>query len=304
MKYAPSGADFYHNFVHRRQPVVIRHGADHWPAVKLWENETYLSSNFGSTIFTVEYRKKFKNEFPVRRPLSLDEFLKIYRSDNVYLDSAFPTKAAMLSDILLPSVLNCHEISSQIESVNLLVNSGDANSALHHDGYENIITMISGTKKVFLINSSYSKDLSADQYAVTPGVLPVDPEKLDLQANPKLAHIPYYEVTLNKGMYKSKVILKVVSSFYFLFPWLNQYTLTAQNNVTTFQMDVDDKGMHQIKFHGYFSCFQGTCCISPSIGGMLCAPMMSPILLLMSGLDCSIMRISFVRLGSQKTQML
>lgn len=199
LKYAPSAADFYHNFVHRRQPVVIRHGADHWPAVKLWENETYLSSKFGSTIFTVEYRKKFKNEFPVRRPLSLDEFLKVYRSDNVYLDSAFPTKAAMLSDILLPSILNCHEISSQIDSVNLLLNSGDANSALHHDGYENIITLISGTKKVFLINSTYSNDLSADQYAVTPGVLPVDPEKLDLQANPKLAHIPYYEVTLNKG---------------------------------------------------------------------------------------------------------
>ena len=161
----------------------------------------------------MEYRKKFKNEFPVRRPLSLDEFLKIYRSDNVYLDSAFPTKAAMLSDILLPSVLNCHEISSQIDSVNLLVNSGDANSALHHDGYENIITLISGTKKVFLINSTYSNDLSADQYAVTPGVLPVDPEKLDLQANPQLAHIPYYEVTLNKGTV-CKLSLKVVSSFY------------------------------------------------------------------------------------------
>lgn len=199
LKYAPSSADFYHNFIHKRQPVVIRRGANHWPAVQLWQNETYLSSNFGSTIFTVEYRKKFKNEFPVRRPLSLDEFLKIYRSESVYLDSPFPPKAGMLSDILLPSILNCHEISSQIESVNLLMNSGDANSAFHHDGYENIIVMISGTKEVYLINSSYSKDLYADQYAVVPGVLPVDPEKLDLQAHPKIADIPYYKVTLNKG---------------------------------------------------------------------------------------------------------
>ena len=200
LKYAASGVDFYHRYIHQRKPVVIRGGANHWPAVQLWQNESYLSSNFGSSIFTVEYRKKFKNEFPVRRPLSLDEFLKMYKSDNVYLDSAFPPKATMLNDILLPSILNCHEITSTIDSVNLLMNSGDANSAFHHDGFENIITVISGTKKVFLVNSTHSKDLYADKFAITPGVLPIDPEKLDLEEYPKIADVPYYEVTLNKGM--------------------------------------------------------------------------------------------------------
>lgn len=211
LKYAPSGADFYQNFIHKRKPVVIRGGANHWPAVQNWQEDSYLSSNFGSTIFTVEYRKKFKNEFPVRRPLSLDEFLKIYRSENVYLDSVFPSKATMLNDILLPSILNCREISSKIDSINLLMNSGDANSAFHHDGYENIITLISGTKKFYLINSTYSKDLNADLYGVVPGVLPIDPEKLDLQKYPTLADVPYYEVTLNKGML---CMFNIKSNFY------------------------------------------------------------------------------------------
>ncbi|KAL9971353.1 hypothetical protein ACROYT_G023866 [Oculina patagonica] len=199
LKYAPSGADFYHNYIHKRKPVVIRNGANHWPAVQLWQNESYLASNFGSNIFTVEYRKKFKNEHPVRKPLSFGEFLKIYKSEDVYLDSAFPPNSPMLNDIILPSVLNCHEISSSIDSLNLLFNSGDANSAFHHDGLENIITVISGTKTVYLINSTYGKELYADQFTIAPGVLSIDPEKLDLETYPKLADVPYYEVTLNKG---------------------------------------------------------------------------------------------------------
>ena len=199
LKYAPSGTDFYRNYIHKRKPVVIRNGANHWPAVQLWQNESYLTSNFGSDIFTVEYRKKFKNEFPVRKPLAFGEFLKMYRSEDVYLDSTFPQNSAMLKDIFLPSVLNCHEISSSIDSLNLLFNSGEANSAFHHDGLENIITVISGTKKVYLVNSSYAKELYADQFTVAPGVLSIDPEKLDLEKYPKLADVPYYEVTLNKG---------------------------------------------------------------------------------------------------------
>lgn len=179
--------------------MVIRNGGNHWPAVQLWQNESYLTSNFGANIFTVEYRKKFKNEHPVRKPLSFGEFLKIYKSEDVYLDSAFPSDCPMLNDIILPSILNCHEISSSIDSLNLLFNSGDATSAFHHDGLENIITVISGTKTVYLVNSSYSKELYADQFSIVAGVLSIDPEKLDLETYPKLADVPYYEVTLNKG---------------------------------------------------------------------------------------------------------
>lgn len=199
LQYAPGGADFYHNYIHKRRPVVIRNGANHWPAVQLWQNESYLTSNYGSEIFTVEYRKKFKNEFPVRKPLAFREFLNIYKQENVYLDSAFPQNSAMLKDIFLPSILNCHEIWSTIDNLNLLFNGGEANSAFHHDGLENIITVVSGSKKVYLVNSTYAKELHADQFTIAPGVLSIDPEKLDLEMYPKLADVPYYEVTLNRG---------------------------------------------------------------------------------------------------------
>lgn len=209
LQYAPGGADFYHNYIHKRRPVVIRNGANHWPAVQLWQNESYLTSNYGSEIFTVEYRKKFKNEFPVRKPLAFREFLNIYRQENVYLDSAFPQNSAMLKDIFLPSILNCHEIWSTIDNLNLLFNGGEANSAFHHDGLENIITVVSGSKKVYLVNSTYAKELHADQFTIAPGVLSIDPEKLDLEMYPKLLDVPYYEVTLKRGKLALFIFLKL-----------------------------------------------------------------------------------------------
>ena len=199
LKYAPSGADFYHSYIHPRKPVVVRGGATHWPAVNQWHNESYLATNFGSDIFTVEYRKHFKNEFPVRKPLPFGEFLKIYKSEEVYLDSAFPPRTGLVNDILLPSFLNCHEISSRINNLNLLINSGDASSAFHHDGYDNVLTVISGIKTVILINSTYSEHLYADQFNLIPGVLAIDPDKVDLDTYPKLSDVPYQEITLNKG---------------------------------------------------------------------------------------------------------
>lgn len=133
--------------------------------------------------------------------MTLREFLKIYEEENVYLDSAFP-KMPMVQDILLPSFMNCHaEMSSKINSVNLLMSSGGTSSAFHHDGYENVLAMISGTKTVILVNSSYSQSLYADQFTVAPGVLSFDPEKVDLETYDKLVDVPYYEVTLHKGEY-------------------------------------------------------------------------------------------------------
>lgn len=181
--------------------MVFRNAASHWPAVQKWDNESYLNTSFGSDVFTVEYSKSFKNELPVKKPMTLREFLKIYEEENVYLDSAFP-KMPMVQDILLPSFMNCHaEMSSKINSVNLLMSSGGTSSAFHHDGYENVLAMISGTKTVILVNSSYSQSLYADQFTVAPGVLSFDPEKVDLETYDKLVDVPYYEVTLHKGEY-------------------------------------------------------------------------------------------------------
>ena len=198
LRFAPSGQLFYHKYIHGRRPVVIRGGASHWPAIQKWKNESYLRKNFGSDLYTVEYRKSFKNEFPVRKPMTLAEYLDIYKTEDVYLDSQFP-RTSMIKDILLPSVLHCGEVVSRIMNLNMLFSSGGTSSAFHHDGYENVISVISGEKTFLLMNSSYADSLYADDFLVVAGVLPIDLEKVNLKKFPKFANVPYHEVTLREG---------------------------------------------------------------------------------------------------------
>ncbi|XP_031554411.1 uncharacterized protein LOC116291382 [Actinia tenebrosa] len=198
LKYSPSGSDFYHRFVHGRRPVVVRGAANHWPAMSRWNNESYLRENYGSSPFYVEFRKKFKNEQPIRKPMKLQDFLNIYKNQEVYLDSLFPP-TKMFHDLVLPYFLGCSELASKINSLNLLMSSGDTTSAFHQDGYENVITVLSGTKTFILIDSKYAEKLYAEEHFLFPGILAFDPEAIDFKSFPKLVEVPYYKVTLYPG---------------------------------------------------------------------------------------------------------
>ena len=198
LKFAPDGKYFYKNFIHGRQPVVIRNAASHWLAVKNWPNETYLNLTYGDLPFTVHMYKVYRDSLSVRKDMNLSDFLEIYKEQSVYLDSQLPP-SNLINEINLPTILQCKEISSTISDINLLMNSGNASSPLHHDGYENILAIISGKKKVILFNSSYSQNVYADDFNVLPGLSPIDPKKVDLEKFPNFADVKYYEITLNPG---------------------------------------------------------------------------------------------------------
>ncbi len=147
LRFASDGRYFYKNFIRGRQPVVIRNAASHWLAIKNWPNETYLNSTYGELPFTVQMCKLYRDSICVRKDMKLSEYLEIYKEQVVYLDSQFPP-SNLINEISLPSMLQCKEISSTISDVNLLMNSGNASSPIHHDGYENILTMISEQRKL------------------------------------------------------------------------------------------------------------------------------------------------------------
>ena len=180
--------------------MVIRNEASHWLAIKNWPNETYLNSTYGELPFTVQMCKLYRDSICVRKDMKLSEYLEIYKEQVVYLDSQFPP-SNLINEISLPSMLQCKEISSTISDVNLLMNSGNASSPIHHDGYENILTMISGTKKVIIFNSSYSQNVYADDFNALPGLSPIDPQQVDLEKFPNFADVMYYESVLHPGMY-------------------------------------------------------------------------------------------------------
>lgn len=198
MKFAPGGQYFYEHFIKPRRPLVIRNAASHWLAVRNWPNETYLNDMYGDVPFTVGMQKVFDNSVSNHKDLNLSDFLEIYKDQPVYLDSAFPP-TNMINEISLPPILHCGEIISNISNVYLLMSSGNTSSAFHHDGYENILAIISGTKKVVIFNSSYSRHVYGDNFIVLPGLSPIDPSNVDLEKYPKFAETSFYESTLNAG---------------------------------------------------------------------------------------------------------
>ncbi|XP_002737509.2 uncharacterized protein LOC100370566 [Saccoglossus kowalevskii] len=189
---------FYTNYVQKSKPLLIKGGGVRWPATELWKDEEYLIENFGEEVFRVDLRKVWDDEHPPRMNMFLKDFLKTYKEKAIYLDSPFPS-SELLHDAYIPSVLECSEFSSKIESANLLFSSGNTSYVLHQDGYENIITLVAGKKKFFLAHPRDSHKLYANQFTTLPGLSPVLPDKVDMEKFPLVADLEYYEVEMEAG---------------------------------------------------------------------------------------------------------
>ena len=193
LDYAIGGADFYAHFIRKREPVIFRGIASNWNATKNWHNESYLKATFGHVLMDVEMGKVYRNELYPRKTMTMNEFLGLYRNLSIYLDSAFP-QTEMMKDLEVPYFMQCPELSTNFTSAHLLFSSGNTSSCFHHDSYENLLTMISGTKVVTLVNYTYIKEVYADHIDTFPGLSPISPEGVDFDKWPLFKDVPFYKV--------------------------------------------------------------------------------------------------------------
>lgn len=199
LSFPPSARDFYKQYIRASKPVVIRNAINTWPAYERWKDYKYLKKVHGHEPFNVEFRKKFKNVFPVRKAWRLTRFLDEFQEKKIYLDSLFRINSTMTGEVLLPPSLQCKRLSDGIDNLNLLMSSGNTSSAFHHDGYENLLSIISGEKEIILYDSKYTRLLEADNVTVAAGVSQIDPERLDLVRYPIMAELPYFVASLKPG---------------------------------------------------------------------------------------------------------
>ena len=191
--YVPNGRDFYTHFLRKQRPLVMRRAALDWSAVKHWANETYMREKYGHVIFDVEFTKHYERIHPIKKTMNLSEYLDIYKSKQVYLDCPFP-QTDLTSDIMVPYCLQCEEVMSTIASIHLLYSSGNTSSSLHQDGYQNLLTLISGTKEVLIADSKSAQHLYANNFTTVPGLSPVNPESVDLKTFPDVSKVTFHKV--------------------------------------------------------------------------------------------------------------
>ncbi|XP_070560885.1 uncharacterized protein [Ptychodera flava] len=194
----PSSSDFYTNYVRESKPLLMKGAANNWPATLLWKDEDYLLENFGEEVFRVDLRKVWDDKHPPRMNMYLKDFLQMYKQKPIYLDSPFPT-SGMLHDTFIPAVHTCEELYSKIDAASLLYSSGNTSYVFHQDGYENIITVLSGRKTFLLAHPRDSHKAYANNFTTLPGLSPIVPEKVDLLKFPKVADLDYYEVEIEAG---------------------------------------------------------------------------------------------------------
>lgn len=194
LNFVPNGRDFYEYFLRKRKPLVMRGAIKNWPAVQQWANESYLREKYGDVVFDVQLTKKYEGEFPAKKTMNLNEFLSIYKSKQVYLDCPFP-HSAMIQDIFVPYCLQCEEIMRTIASTHLLFSSGNTSSSCHMDGYENLLSLIAGTKEILVASPKYVEYFYPRNHTTVNIESPIDPEAVDLKKFPKLAEIPFYKVS-------------------------------------------------------------------------------------------------------------
>ncbi|CAH1277194.1 KDM8 [Branchiostoma lanceolatum] len=165
----PDPETFYRDYIQTSTPVLMKGGAAHWPAVQKWPgNEAYLVEEFGDEVLKVDYRKTWNNDFPKKKRMKIRDFLKIYREESVYLDSPVGLRSPFYKDMELPACLDCPDQAAKLTGFNMLYSSGNTSYVIHHDGQDNILTLVSGRKSVVVIDPKFAKHLYANDFTVLP----------------------------------------------------------------------------------------------------------------------------------------
>lgn len=187
----------------RREPVILSGAIYHWPAIANWSFD-YISSKCGGEVFTAEV--DLPEDVPINHSLAdyqfdirLDEFLRKLEMSNDGRASYISNKSVdrfpgLVDDLQFDDLLKEH---TEPEMTRLWIGSGGTKSSLHFDYYENVLTQIVGSKKVYLVDPKFTGCLY--QYSSNIDKSQIDVETPDLAAHPKFDRVSVHEGMLERG---------------------------------------------------------------------------------------------------------
>jgi len=177
----PAPLEFYRDYVSANRPVIIEGAVNHWPAIDLWPNNSYLLSRLGDNLISVAVTpdgladsiNSTSGRFvlPCQEKWKFSDFLNKLINDSKINSSKQPlTSLALTSGIVYAqqqnssfhqefSILNSdislfdwanEAFGSEPEAVNLWIGSSLSATSPHLDHYENLYTVITG-EKIFLL---------------------------------------------------------------------------------------------------------------------------------------------------------
>lgn len=212
----PSLEDFHERYLRARRPVIIEGVNDSWPARTRWTPE-YLKGRFGTRpvrVATLDERGVTKYEHFETIPF--DTFCDAITQESppakryyLVLGNVMmaPKKWQRRSEHLavLPELAEDLEIPVFVNrdtlfEVNYWTGYPGASSNLHFDLVDNLLTMVTGQKKLMLFAPDQTKNLYPPAMIGSAGIhSPVDVKDPDYGAYPLYADASYWRVELNPG---------------------------------------------------------------------------------------------------------
>ncbi|MDE1461999.1 cupin-like domain-containing protein [Spartinivicinus poritis] len=198
-----SADEFYENYFLKNTPCVVRKGATHWQATKVWEDDNYLRKIAGNRqVFqttSVRGDLGFDHQSPISQ-VRFSDFLGVYQENpRLYVnDSNMPS--ILVQDLGTHSMLEGFKKVEPYEMrVGMFMGAGEQLAPLHYDDEENIYVLINGQKEFLLFDIADFNSMYPCDNAFLPDFSLVDLDNIDYKRFPALKAVSCYQVKLNAG---------------------------------------------------------------------------------------------------------
>ena len=169
----PSALDFYRDYIARHRPVVITDALEGWPAMRKWKMKSYLRAKLHNTSVTIdrvpvtrgrgfgdsvvppgyfvtphEEQMKFGTflDWLESKDKPIEEGVLYCQHQNSSLTEEFQSLTADVPELAWAT----NAFNAEPDAVNLWFGEDRSVSTLHHDPYENIYAVVTGTKRFLL----------------------------------------------------------------------------------------------------------------------------------------------------------
>ena len=168
----PSPLSFYRDYVAQNVPCLIEGAIDSWPALSLWKSSAYLLRAMGDAPVTVALTPNgradavhgdrlalpLEEEWPFARLLEAltaasSAEAGAARGSVVYCqqqNASFSSQFAPLHEDVCPLEWASVAFNDAPDAVNCWIGSAHSLSSLHHDPYDNLYAVVTGTKRFLL----------------------------------------------------------------------------------------------------------------------------------------------------------
>eukprot|EP00794_Sanderia_malayensis_P019472 gene19472-21395_t len=198
----PDAKTFFNEYVLPSKPIVFRGAAKKFKAYSHW-TEDYLIKKYGDLEIRLENKLEKEGYTPqgakgIGRD-TISEFIKTYHKEPKYIVSELPSP--MYQDMMALPCMSCGPVKKRLVEVDLWMSSGSSQSILHKDAFNTMNCLINGTKEWKLVPYKLEQDLYKAYEEGSPhgGYSRINVRSVDMEKYPKIATLPYYNVTVHGG---------------------------------------------------------------------------------------------------------